>query len=157
MKNFQRPDYDEEKTSTAQHCFSRGNELQFVSGNALEFSMQQYEAILICDVLHYLPPVDQQALIRKSMDHLTEYGKLIIREGNAEIKDRHKGTVLSEYFSTTVFGFNKTSEGGLSFLSASIIREIAAEKGFSCEEIDPSKHTSNIIFVLQKSVVTHVA
>ncbi len=150
-------DYDEEKTSTAQHSFSRGNELQFVSGNALAFSMQQYDAILICDVLHYLPPSDQQALIRKAMDNLTEHGKLIIREGNAEIKDRHKGTVLSEYFSTTVFGFNKTSEGGLSFLSASIIREIAAEKGFSCVEIDPSRHTSNIIFVLQKSVVAHVA
>lgn len=150
-------DYDEEKSSTAQHCFSRGNELQFVSGNALQFDMQVYDAILICDVLHYLTPADQQALIRNSMDHLKEGGKLIIREGNAEISDRHKGTLLSEFFSTTIFGFNKTSKEGLSFLSATTIREIAAEKGFECREIDSSKHTSNIVFVLNKSTVAHVA
>lgn len=150
-------DYDEEKTSTAQYCYSRTNELQFTAANALDFPMEQYDAILICDVLHYLPPAQQQALIRKAMDHLTLEGKLIIREGNAENKGRHKGTVLSEFFSTTVFGFNKTSGAGLSFLSATTIRQIASERGFECQEIDASKHTSNIVFVLNKISVAHVA
>ncbi len=150
-------DYDEEKTSTAQHCFSRGNELQFVSGNALEFSMQQYDAILICDVLHYLPSSDQQALIRKALDHLNPGAKLIIREGNTEIRDRHRGTELSEFFSTRVFGFNKTSAYGLSFLSGATIHALAAEKGYTCEEIEASQRTSNTVFVLQKPAVAYVA
>ncbi|MCG7860104.1 class I SAM-dependent methyltransferase, partial [Flavihumibacter sediminis] len=72
-------DYDEEKTSTAQHCYGRGAALQFHAGNALEFPMSQYDAILICDVLHYLSPSDQKALVRKALDHLNPGGKLIIR------------------------------------------------------------------------------
>ncbi|HEY8398791.1 MAG TPA: 1-acyl-sn-glycerol-3-phosphate acyltransferase [Flavihumibacter sp.] len=150
-------DYDEEKTSTAQHCYGRSEELQFAAANALDFPMNEYDAILICDVLHYLPPAAQQQLIRKALDHLSTGGKLIIREGNADYEDRHKGTVLTEFFSTTVFGFNKTSDAGLSFLSASTIREIAQEKGFSCVEMDNSKHTSNIVFVIHKPSVAHVA
>jgi 1-acyl-sn-glycerol-3-phosphate acyltransferase len=150
-------DYDEEKTSTAQHCYSREAALQFHAGNALDFPLEQYDAILICDVLHYLPPSDQQALIRKALDHLNPGAKLIIREGNAEIRDRHKGTELSEFFSTRVFGFNKTSANGLSFLSGTTIHALAAEKGFVCEEIEASLRTSNTVFVLQKPAIAYVA
>jgi 2-polyprenyl-3-methyl-5-hydroxy-6-metoxy-1,4-benzoquinol methylase len=150
-------DYDEEKTSTAQHCYGRGPGLQFHAGNALEFPMAQYDAILICDVLHYLPPPDQHALICRALDHLNPDGKLIIREGNAEIRDRHKGTELSEFFSTRVFGFNKTSSNGLSFLSGATIHALAAEKGFNCAEIEASQRTSNTVFVLQKPAIAYVA
>ncbi len=156
-RNILAIDYDEEKTATAQKCYSRGASLQFISGNALDFPMMHYDAILICDMLHYLSPADQQSLIRKSLNHLTLTGKLIIREGNADIQDRHKGTLLSEFFSTTVFGFNKTSEQGLSFLSGETIRSIAEELGYSCEVIDSSKHTSNTVFVLQKHAQAYVA
>ena len=156
-RNILAIDYDEEKTGTAQKCYSRGASLQFISGNALDFPMMQYDAILICDMLHYLSPADQQFLIRKSLNHLTTNGKLIIREGNADIQDRHKGTLLSEFFSTTVFGFNKTSEQGLSFLSGETIRSIAEELDYSCEVIDSSKHTSNTVFVLQKHAQAYVA
>lgn len=150
-------DYDEEKASTAQHCYGRGGTLQFHAGNALEFPMSQYDAVLICDVLHYLSPADQKALVRKALDHLNPGGKLIIREGNAEIRDRHRGTELSEFFSTRVFGFNKTSANGLFFLSGATIHELAVEKGYTCEEIEASQRTSNTVFVLQKPAVAYVA
>lgn len=143
-------DYDEEKALTAQHCYSRGEQLQFYAADALSFPMEQYDAILICDVLHYLPAAEQRALIERSLDHLNDSGKLIIREGNKDAARRHRGTELTEFFSTRVFGFNKTSGGGLSFLSAATIYEIAAEKGFEYSIAEDSIHTSNTVFVLTR-------
>jgi hypothetical protein len=56
-----------------------------------------------------------------------------------------------------VFGFNKTSSNGLSFLSGATIHALAAEKGFNCAEIEASQRTSNTVFVLQKPAIAYVA
>ena len=37
-------------------------------------------------------------------------GIIIIREGDKDLAERHKGTKLTEFFSTRIIGFNKTSE-----------------------------------------------
>lgn len=148
-------DYDEEKIATANHCYTRNDKIRFVQGDVLTFHFEQYDTILVCDMLHYLPPALQEQVILTCMQHLHPGGRLIIREGNSEIKDRHTGTRLTEFFSTKVFGFNKTREEGLSFMSGSTIRGLAGANGFGCEEIDDSSRTSNIIFVLDKKEGMH--
>ncbi len=40
-------------------------------------------------------------------------GMLVIRDGNKELEERHKGTRLTEFFSTRLFGFNKVTEKGV--------------------------------------------
>jgi 2-polyprenyl-3-methyl-5-hydroxy-6-metoxy-1,4-benzoquinol methylase len=115
--------------------------------------MQQYDSIIMSDVLHYLQPADQKMIIEKCVQHLLPGGVLIIRDGNKDLAKRHKGTQLTETFSTKILGFNKTSEKGLSFLSAGLIWQIAREQGLLCRELDATKFTSNIIFVLNKASV----
>jgi hypothetical protein len=56
---------------------------------------------------------------------------------------------MTEFFSTKFFGFNKTKETGLSFLSGSSVKELAAMHNMKCKEIDQTKYTSNIIFVIK--------
>lgn len=145
-------DYDEEKIDTANNCFDKPSTLNFVHTDVLNFDFQQYDAIIMADILHYLPAADQKLVIEKCIDHLKDGGKIIIREGNKEAALKHKRTELTEYFSTRLFKFNKTVATGLSFLSAGILKEIAQTKGLTYQQISDSNITSNTIFILQKEL-----
>jgi len=142
-------DYDEEKIETANNCFSRNEWINFICADAASFNFEKYDGIVLSDVLHYLQPFQQKTIIEKCIDSLNPGGNIIIREGNRDLKERHKGTRLTEFFSTRFFGFNKTSSLGLSFISGSAIRKIAEEKNMICTEIDNTKYTSNMIFVVK--------
>jgi 1-acyl-sn-glycerol-3-phosphate acyltransferase len=148
-------DYDEQKIATANHCFSKHPQLSFVHADVTAFAFEQYNAIVLMDVLHYLEPGQQETVIEKCIAHLLPGGILIIRDGNAELKERQKGTALTEVFSTVITGFNKTSGSGLHFLKASSIKNIAAKHGMHCREIDETKYTSNIIFVIEQAETQH--
>jgi uncharacterized protein len=157
MLNFVSPqreitgiDYDEQKISTANHCFSKNENVQFRLANVMEYSFEQYDSIIMSDVLHYLRPEEQRQIIEKSIRHVLPGGNIIIREGNSDLSHRHKGTKVTELFSTRILGFNKTSGNGLSFLSGQLIREIAIAEQLDCVELDNAKFTSNVIFVLKK-------
>ena len=159
MLNFVSPtrqitgiDYDEQKIATANHCFSKNENVQFKFANVMEYSFEQYDSIIMSDILHYLTPEEQRQIIEKSIRHLLPEGNIIIREGNSDLEHRHKGTKLTELFSTKVLRFNKTSGNGLSFLSGELIREIANTEQLDCIELDNTKFTSNVIFVLKKQV-----
>lgn len=142
-------DYDEEKIETAQHCFSKTDNINFVHANVMEYEFENYDAIILADILHYLQPNEQKNIIEKCINKLNEGGTIIIREGDKEISKGHKRTRLSEYFSTMVLKFNKTKPGGLSFLSGSMIKKIAAEKNMECREMPDSRVTSNTLFILK--------
>jgi uncharacterized protein len=143
-------DYDEEKIEVANHCFSKNEQIRFIAADVMEFRFEKYDGIVMADMLHYLKPEQQKQLIEESMRSLNPGGKLIIREGNKELESRHQGTKLTEFFSTSLFGFNKTSPGGLFFLSGNMVRQLAADEGMNCREIDNAKFTSNVIFVIER-------
>lgn len=143
-------DYDEEKIDTANNCFSRNSNINFETGDAVHYEMGNYDAIIMADILHYLQPDEQKLVIEKCIRHLNPGGSIIIRDGDSDLEERHKGTKLTEFFSTKLLNFNKTTAKGLSFLSGKMIREIAAANNMPCKTIDNTKHTSNIIFVLKQ-------
>lgn len=143
-------DYDEEKIATAAHCYLKNDEIDFFATDAMSFEFAQYDVIILADMLHYLQPEEQEALINKCCMHLLPGGTVIIRDGNKDLEERHRGTKLTEFFSTRLIKFNKTSGKKLSFLSGAFIRRLADENGFECAEIDQTKFTSNVVFVLKK-------
>ncbi|HUM53396.1 MAG TPA: class I SAM-dependent methyltransferase, partial [Chitinophagales bacterium] len=144
-------DYDEEKIEVAQNGFLRSNQLSFSHGNILDFNFENYDTIILSDVLHYLQPNEQTNVLQNCIEHISEDGMLIIRDGNAELTERHKGTKLTEWFSTKLLGFNKTSEQGLSFIAASFLKDFAAKNHLSLEEVDNTKYTSNIFYIMRKA------
>jgi 1-acyl-sn-glycerol-3-phosphate acyltransferase len=143
-------DYDGQKIATANHCFSKNENIQFRVADVIEYPFERYDSIIMSDILHYLKPEQQKQVIEKSIRHLLPGGNIIIREGNSDLAKRHKGTKLTELFSTKILGFNKTSGNALSFLSGNLIREIANNEELDCIELDNTKFTSNVIFVLKK-------
>ncbi|MDQ2773175.1 MAG: 1-acyl-sn-glycerol-3-phosphate acyltransferase [Bacteroidota bacterium] len=143
-------DYDDNKTTVAAHGYVNGPNVAFAAGNALTTEFGPQEAIILSDVLHYLQPEGQVALLQKCAVSLTENGVLVIRDGFKELAARHRGTELTEWFSTRFCKFNKTAEGGLSFLSQEVITDFAARNGFDVRMLDQTRYTSNLIFVCTK-------
>jgi uncharacterized protein len=147
-------DYDAEKIETARHGYSRNERISFEVGDVTSFPMQKYDAIIIADVLHYLTPENQELTIHRSIAALEPGGTLIIRDGNAELKERHQGTQLTELFSVKILKFNK-STNDLHFLKASDVSRIAVSQNCSIAIIDDTKFTSNVIFVIRKQNETN--
>ena len=79
-------------------------------------------------------------------------GKIIIRDGDADLIQRHKATRFTEVLSVSLLGFNR-AENPLNFISGSWLKSFCQKHGFMIETIDQHKATSNIIFVITKATV----
>jgi 1-acyl-sn-glycerol-3-phosphate acyltransferase len=143
-------DYDEEKIQLANNCAIKNDKINFIAGNALDVNFTKTDVFIINDVLHYMNYDKQTLLIQKCFENISDNGFVIIRDGNTEEERRHRGTKLTEIFSTKILKFNKTEESKLHFISASFIKEIANKNGFKAEIIDNAKFTSNTVYVLRK-------
>lgn len=142
-------DYDEDKIETANHCFSRNENIRFEQADILQYTFGRYDVIIFADMLHYLPADKQNGVIESAIAALSESGILIIREGDSENK-KHERTRTTELFSTRLLKFNKT-EHELSFLSGTQIKAIAEKYNLKTEIISDSDLTSNTIYILRKS------
>ncbi|MBC7536940.1 MAG: 1-acyl-sn-glycerol-3-phosphate acyltransferase [Ferruginibacter sp.] len=156
MLNFAAPermvmgiDYDEGKIDTAKNCFSKNSSINFEVADITNYIFGYYDGMVLADILHYLPAAQQKFVIENCIHHLNPGGTIIIRDGNKDLAERHKGTKLTEFISTKFMGFNKTTADGLSFLSGKMIHQVADDLKMECREIDDTKYTSNIVFVLK--------
>ncbi|PUZ25139.1 glycerol acyltransferase [Chitinophaga parva] len=140
-------DYDEEKIQVARHGYLRPGHLQFLAADANNFDWKAYDAIILSDVMHYLTPGAQYKLLEQCLKHLRPGGRIILRDGDADLQQRHERTRLTEFFSTKVIGFNKTAQE-LSFFSGTQLRANAGKLGATVETIDNGKHLSNLIFII---------
>jgi 1-acyl-sn-glycerol-3-phosphate acyltransferase len=146
-------DYDRDKILVAQNGFLGTKNVSFGYENALEASAGpagRYQGIILSDVLHYLEPDEQSLLLQHCAGQLSVGGVLVIRDGFKEMGNRHKGTQLTEWFSTRFCKFNKTAHGGLSFLSKDLIYAFAQNNQLEVSVIDNTKLTSNLIFLCKK-------
>jgi len=148
-------DYDEEKIDVANHCFSRNANIHFLKTDITRMQPGPADAIILADVLHYLEHDQQETIIHKCMNELRAGGVLIIRDGDRDLKKRHAGTRLTEFFSTRLVAFNKTAGKQLHFLSGAAIRDLARRHNLDCKSIDPSTYTSNLVFIITHPVKTY--
>lgn len=143
-------DYDEEKAALAQACFDKTDHLKFEGGDLRTVDFGEKDAVFYNDVLHYFNPSDQSLLLEKAFLSLQPGGILFIRDGIIDLKEKHKKTEWSEFFSTRVFGFNRKEED-FHFFSRNFIQSFAQSKGMGCEIMEHSGKTSNVLFVLTKT------
>lgn len=148
-RHFVGIDYDTEKIETAQGNFLKREHINFEQGDVTQLTLKPCDGIIISDVLHYLLPEQQEALLENCVAALNDGGRLIIRDGVSEMKDRIKGTKLTELFSTKILRFNKT-QNDLHFLSRSFIESFAKKHQLVLEVHDNAKMTANLTFVLKK-------
>ncbi len=142
-------DYDEEKIAVASHGYLRSPKLTFFHADFTAFDLTGYNVIILADVLHYLKTDEQFRLLLKCFRVLNPGGKIILREGDTDLKERHKGTRITEFFSVRLLKFNK-AQNELNFISGKALREFSGNHGYQMQTIDQGGVTSNIIFVLSK-------
>lgn len=171
-RHFTGVDYDEDKIITAQHNYLREKEsklnlrkhkgaaspledtsakIHFEQADVTQYALQSCNGIIISDVLHYLLPEQQEALLNKCYQALQPGGILIVRDGVEELKERHEGTKRTEVLSTRIFNFNKT-QNELHFLSRAFMESWATAHDMTVEALDLTRKTSNVIFVMRKKV-----
>ncbi len=145
-------DYDDEKIKVAQNGNVVPENLEFIYADVNSYPFEPADAIVMNDLLHYLDVPSQQKLLKEAANSLKENGMLIIRDGDRQ-DSKHKGTERTELWSTRILAFNKTNNasGKLNFVGEDDIRAFAKENQLSFEKREPSKYTSNVIFVLKKS------
>ena len=141
-------DYDHEKINVAQNSLGKLESVSFVAQDIKEYKFNQYDVVILNDVLHYFSTESQKNILNNSVRSLSEKGLLIIRDGVTNNPERHKKTALTEFFSTKL-GFNIQKES-FSFFDISFITSFAEKNKLSCEIIEQSKKTSNILFILKK-------
>lgn len=142
-------DYDEEKINVASKSITKGKNLEFFHGDAVYWDYEKSDAIILNDILHYLPQDDQQRVIRKSVEALNPEGILVIRDGNSERGRKHWGTRYTEFMSTRILKFNKTVNK-LHFTSRTRIMDAARDLNCDFELVDKTTFTSNEIYILRK-------
>ncbi len=149
-------DYDDDKIAVAQNVSIRhqmGEErIQFEAADLNKWNYRNADVYILADVLHYMPFDEQKRVMEQSVAHLNPGGKIIIRDADTDMADKHKGTQLSEWQSTKVFGFNKTKNYSkqLYFGSAQGRKELLERLGLKVELIDQTKMNSNVILVGRK-------
>lgn len=140
-------DYDDEKIAVADNCVHKTPNMSFAVGDVTTYNFPSADGFIISDVLHYLEKEQQVRVIEHCVEKLNKGGVLVIRDADADLTARQKGTWYTEFFSTNS-GFNKTSGKGLHFVSGQLIKDALAKYDFlSVEVIDNTKLTSNIIYV----------
>lgn len=145
-------DYDSEKIAVARHGYGRPSNLNFIAGDITEFSLALYDAILICDTLHYLSPAQQSKVLDNCLNALKPGGRLIIRDGDKDLIREHRGTKITELFSVKLLGFNKATQP-LSFLSGSTLQGMMEARGYRFQRLVKDKWNSNVIFVIDRQVL----
>jgi 2-polyprenyl-3-methyl-5-hydroxy-6-metoxy-1,4-benzoquinol methylase len=145
-------DHDQEKIEVAKTGFLKNVKTGFICADITTFPVGPRDAFLFSDVLHYLKKEDQEALLKNCINNLNPGGIILIRDADNKKKRKHKGTKLTEYFSTRILRFNKTGERQeLYFTSLDQIKTIISDYPMDVEVIQESKHTSNMLFIIRHS------
>jgi 1-acyl-sn-glycerol-3-phosphate acyltransferase len=142
-------DYDAEKIEVALNGYLRSEQMSFYCDDILTFGLSGFDVIVISDVLHYLLPEQQKHLLHRAITSLSPGGKIIIRDGNADLKKQHKATKMTEFLSVRILKFNK-SVNTLNFFSGNDLKSFVETLGAQFEIVDQGKVTSNSIFVITK-------
>ncbi|MCP4311159.1 MAG: MMPL family transporter [Bacteroidetes bacterium] len=140
-------DYDERKIAAAGMAALEVDHVSFRVGDITSCEIPPAQVIILNDVLHYLTEELQISLLERCMDTLPPGGMLILRDADAELKRRTLYTRFTEFQSTRLFRFNKTSYP-LTYLPATTIEKLAEAKGFFWRRIDQARLTSNITYII---------
>ncbi len=145
-------DFDEEKIKVARNSAIRPDSVKFIHGDVTKFELEQADVFLILDTLHYFHRDKQIVLIKNCIKHLNPNGKIIIRDANTDLEEKHKGTEFTEKMSTGI-GFNKAKFSEMDFISSQLIRETASQMNCSFKVLNESKHLSNIVYEIRHNEV----
>lgn len=149
-------DYDEEKITLAENCFSKNQNIRFIKADIAEYELQNSDVFLISDMLHYLPDSLQKKVLNKCLDKLNQNGMIIIRDGDKQNKSGQILTKYTEFFSTNT-GFNLKMHGKLSYFSKQELGSYLPENQVEIKVIEKSRFSSNSIYLITRKLTDYAS
>ncbi len=141
-------DHDEEKIEVAGNTSTPTPNLSFEVHNVLTDPLPRANAYVLADVLHYLPAEDQKRVLLACLEGLEPGGLILVRDADAALEERQRGTWLTEFLSTNI-GFNKMNRNELCFVTRDFISGVAEQAGATVELIDNTRFTSNVVYLIR--------
>lgn len=139
-------DHDSERVDTARTVLADEIALDLHVGDAREFELPPTDVLACLDVLHYMPPEDQDALLQRFAEALVPGGVLLIRDGRSEAGLSSTVTRLSEQLAVAV---GRHKGDGVYFRPAEVTRAALEDAGLQVELSDCSEGTpfANMLWV----------
>ncbi len=127
-----------------------GGSTAFEQHDLLAFPPQELDTLLLADVLHYLPPSEQDRALERAAE-CVPHGRILIRELDAGPAARSRLTRSFEWLAK-VAGYNR-GRAGRHYRPASEIVTRMASAGFTCEVLCASAGTpfANVLIVATRA------
>ena len=147
-RTFTGIDVDEDKIEVADKCLSKDDGINFIQANAMQFTFEKYDAILMAGVLHQLQPSDQLLLFEKSIKSLNPKGTLLIKINKAA-QQKHGINIFGRFVPDELVGVERTSaDVALSNPSVQLAKDIAARHNVKWAVVGETEKTSGTVLVM---------
>jgi SAM-dependent methyltransferase len=132
-----------------------GPDAEFRVGDLASCEIRGADTILLVDVLHYLPLVEQDELLRAASRALAKRGRLLVRELNADPSARSATTRFVEWCARAI-GLNRGR--ATHYRPAADITRVLESAGLPCRVQGASERTpfANVLIVAGGSPVENV-
>ncbi|NVO18768.1 MAG: 1-acyl-sn-glycerol-3-phosphate acyltransferase [Bacteroidetes bacterium] len=142
-------DYDSEKISVAFNGFGKPQNLDFKTGNLLDYNWESSDCIIFGDVLHYFEESRRNLVFSRAVQSLNPGGTIIVRDADKRPGNKHLITRISELFSTKLIKFNKT-QNEIDFFSSADLIKYATDLKLSSTIVQEKSISSNVLLVFNK-------
>ncbi len=142
-------DHDERRVAVARQALADEPDLRLLVGDLRGSELPRADMITCLDVLHYMPPAQQDAALARMAEILAPGGSLLVRDGQADDGLRSAALRLSE---TLAVALGRHRGDGVFFRPAGALR--AAMQALDLEvQVAPCREGTpfaNLLFVARK-------
>ena len=142
-------DWDAEKVAAAERA-SVGLEARFLVGDVRTAEVAAADTVLLVDVLHYLAPAEQDALLARAAGLVRPGGRLVVRDASTRHGWRSTLTLLAERIGTAA-GVNRGERVVFRDVERDLV-DVVEREGLRCE-VEPcwgSTPFSNVLLVARR-------
>jgi SAM-dependent methyltransferase len=142
-------DHDERRVALARQALAREPRVELLVGDLRDHSLPPASMITCLDVLHYMPPAQQDAVLARLVACLAPGGLLLLRDGQA---DGGLRTAVLRLFETVAVAIGRHRGDGVFFRSAQALRSALEAQGLEVEVAPCRDGTpfANLLFEARK-------
>ncbi len=142
-------DHDERRVALAQAALGGEPRVELLVGDLRSLDLPPADMITCLDVLHYMPPHEQDAVLARLVAVLAPGGTLLVRDGESEAGLRSTLLRLSEQLAVAV---GRHRGDGVFFRPAQALRQALEVLGLAVEVAPCRDGTpfANLLFVARK-------
>jgi len=143
-------DHDRRRVEVGRLALTDEPSVEIRVGDAREAVLPEAEVVTCLDVLHYMPPHAQDALIGRLADALVPGGLLLLRDARAEAGLR---SVVTRWSERLLVALGRHRGEGVFLRSGAALHDRLEEVGLQVEEQDCSEGTpfANVLYAARRA------